>query len=348
MKALVITLSLILTIASKVSACSGINEPEIQALIKAAKEVDDLFEDPNNFPFDGSNEKQERILNEDRMIPSAKSDATIGTVSVISNSSPNVESLGNGVKIGKSCILTEAHVLYKNVETKMSENNKGQFDGKITFSRGFGDKKETFKASVFFQMTKKDVDYHIAKVEVNGKISQKRVFYGHNDLVLLKLENHSDSNYKKTKVIYPSVMDAQAKKNPVMISCTGSPSHRTEKTYGSCKGSDFLWTQKGARIFYDHHNGKDSGNLGLGYASNLVASPGMSGGACSLYNQEDTIIGLVSNGFNSTIDGEFAAPKIFVKETGENNARHLSGLHVLNERLNEIGENLQTIVENCK
>ena len=348
MKALVITLSLILTIASKVNACSGINEPEIQALRIAADKMKNLFEDPNYFPFDGTDEVEERKTNEKRMVPASENDESIGTVSVISNSSPGVESLGNAVKIGKSCILTEAHILYSNIENKMSENNKGQFDGKITFSRGFGNQKETFKASVFFQMTKKDVDYHTAKVKVNGKIVEKRVFYGHNDLVLLKLENHSDNNYKKTKVIYPSEMEAQAQTNPVMITCTGSPSHRTEKNYGSCKGSDFLWTQKGARIFYDNDNGKNSDNMGLGYASNLVSSPGMSGGACSLYNQEDTIIGLVSNGFSSTIKGEFIAPKLFLKKAEGNNARHISGLHVLNQRLNEIGENLQTIVENCK
>lgn len=348
MKFLVVTLSAILIVAGKVNACNGINEPEIQALIKTAQEVDDLFEDPNIFPFYGLDEEQERRLNEDRIVPSEKEDANIGVVSVISNSSPGVESLGNGVKIGKSCIVTAAHVLYKYVKTKISENNKGPFDGKLTFSRGFGEKKETFEASVFFQMTRKDVDYHIVKVEKNGRIVEVRRFYGHNDLVLLKLENHSDNNYKKTKVIYPSVMDAQAKEHPVMITCTGSPSHRTEKTYGSCNGSDFLWTQRGVRIFYDDHNGRDSGNLGFGYASNLVTSSGMSGGACSLYNQEDAIVGLVSNAFNTTIEGAFSAPRLFLRRMEFNNESYLSGLHVLDERLSEIGENLKTIVENCK
>ncbi len=86
------------------------------------------------------------------------------------------------------------------------------FNNSIKFQVGSGKDAKEHKASVFFQMTKEGVDFKTENYKeitnVNGKqverIIKKRVFNGHNDLVLLKLDHHSDNYFKKTSVVNPT------------------------------------------------------------------------------------------------------------------------------------------------
>lgn len=346
MKALITILTLILITAQNSKACKGFQEPEVKDVVASAQELSDFVSDDANFTSlkEMSSEDQKQTNLKQAMQPvdfSTKQheiDAmAMGDLMVESNTSRGVETArGSAYKIGKSCIVTASHVLYGSADQEMSDTNRAKYNGKIKFVRA-GDKKE-MNASVFFQMTKKD-DYKV--------IDGNRHFKGHSDIVILKLDNYSDNNYKKVKVTNSSELLKNV--NPAIgkkITCMGSPSHMTEKNFGSCKGSDFQWKQENARIFKE-----DESKRNLGIITNAAFSPGMSGGACFLAENTNELIGIAVNGYMTNNQNELVMPDVEFSNGAytSKNARHIATFHQLDQRMrNELGFGLDQLNNFCK
>ncbi len=272
MKAVILILSLILVASNKSNACNVVDNEDLNAVIEAAAEVKAMVENDEDYLKIGNkfSSKAQKGINAAALEPINFNEEkhrldyyTLGNIQVETKDIDGSSGVatGSAIKIGKSCVLTTAHTLYGSGYQEMQSSNKGKFNNSIKFQVGSGKDAKEHKASVFFQMTKEGVDFKTENYKeitnVNGKqverIIKKRVFNGHNDLVLLKLDHHSDNYFKKTSVVNPtSLFNGVNEEIGKKISCHGSPIHMTSQTYGSCKGSEFKWKQENARVFaYD-------------------------------------------------------------------------------------------------
>lgn len=348
MKAIILILVLILVKVSSAVACEGIGSEAMQALVASAKSMKKYVVGDANFSKIRATVpvKIQKKLNEAGMEPIDFSDPkhhldyqVLGDIEVdtFDDKGNKGTAIGSAVKIGKSCIITSAHTLYQSMKQEMSEDNQGSFDKTIKFNRGHGKDAKSFTASVFFQMTKPGIDY-VAK-------EGKRLFHGHNDLVVLKLNNHSDNYFRKISVMKPEQVVNNS--NPQLgkeMMCQGSPYYKTSKTYGSCKGSDYRWKQENARVFED-----DLSDEKGGMSTNVASGPGMSGGPCYLNDNPNEVFALVSNGFHGTETSPTLPNLEFGGNYAGGNARYVSLFHVLDERMkSELGYGLDEISEKCK
>lgn len=363
MKALILIIGLILVTSNSSNACdiAGI---DIRELIENADEVSKFVENDEDYKNIGDLPADEQeYYSSLAMKPidfNSEDHKTLGDVKVETVGNDGLSkgiSFGSGVKIGRSCVLTAAHVLYGSGYQKISSEHNAKFDGKIYFILGSGNNKKIIDASVFFKMTSPNIDFYSIETKkiavVKGKKitnSKKiRIFYGHSDLVILKLDNASDDNYKKIAAIKPEELfsdknyDIEAGRK---VFCQGSPTHVGElliKT--SCKASDFKWEQKNARIFSD-----DDITTRRGVLSNLASSEGMSGGPCYLNDKPGYVFGVVVNG-PAKYHGKTPMPliKFNNKNFVAGNASSIGLLHKLDQRLKaELGYGLDKISENCK
>lgn len=363
MKALILLLSLMPMASSASSVCSIVDNEDLSAVIEAAAEVKAMVESDRDYlkierKF---SPKVQKEINAAALEPINFNDDkhkldyyTLGNIEVETkdvNGSRGIAT-GSAIKIGKSCVLTTAHTLYESGYQEMQSSNKGEFTGNIVFIVGSGNDAKRHKASVFFQMTKDGVDFktrnHIEISVADGfkRIVKKRVFPGHHDLIILRLENYSDQYFKRILVVNPkNLFNGVNEDIGIKISCHGSPIHMTSQTYSSCKGSDFKWKQENARVFAD-----DARSLN-GVYTNAVASEGMSGGPCYLNSEPGQVFGLLSSGRMRDHKNNLELPDIkFDKHNYiSGNVRYVGLLHVLDERLKaEFGYGLDKIPENCK
>lgn len=348
MKALILILSLILIAAEKSQACKGLQEPEVRDVIAAAEELKEFVRDDAKFPSikDMSSEDQKNANAQAAMQPIDFSDKkhkidqfALGDLVVESNVKGGTQKLqGSAYKVGKSCIVTAAHVLYPTSNQEMSENNKAAYNGKIKFVRGSGDEKKEISASVFFQMTKKD-DYKL----INGE----RHFKGNSDIVVLKLDKYEDNYFKTIKVASPEqLLKNVDPKVGRKVTCMGSPSHMTQKNYGTCSGDEFKWKQENARIF-----SKDITTFESGLVTNAAFSPGMSGGACFLAEDTNQVVGLAVNGYIADKNGNLVMPNINLESTDNvnKNVRHIATFSKLDQRMkSELGYGVNDLEKFCK
>ncbi len=363
MKALILLLGLMPMVSNASSACSIVENEDLSAVIEAAAEVKAMVESDSDYLKIGRkfSPKAQKEINSAALEPidfnedKHKLDYyTLGNIEVETkdvNGSRGIAT-GSAIKIGKSCVLTTAHTLYESGYQEMQSSNKGEFTGNIVFIVGSGNDAKRHKASVFFQMTKEGVDFKIINYKetrvADGfeRIVKKRVFPGHHDLIILRLENYSDQYFKRILVVNPKkLFNGVNEDTGIKISCHGSPIHMTSQTYSSCKGSDFKWKQENARVFAD-----DARSLN-GVYTNAVASEGMSGGPCYLSSEPGQVFGLLSSGRMRDHKNNLELPDIkFDKQNYiSGNVRYVGLLHVLDERLKaELGYGLDKIPENCK
>lgn len=348
MKALILIISLILVATQKSQACKGLQEPEMQDVVAAASELSEFVSDDAKFPSikDMSSEDQKNANAQAAMQPINFSDKkhqvdqfALGDLVVESNVKGGAQTLqGSAYKIGKSCIVTAAHVLYPTTNQEMSENNKASYNGKIKFVRGKAGETIETAASVFFQMTKKD-DYRVVKGE--------RHFKGNSDIVILKLNNYQDDYFKTIRVASPEeLLKNVDSKVGRKVTCMGSPSHMTQKNYGTCSGADFKWKQENARIF-----SKDNTTGELGIRTNAAFSPGMSGGACFLAENTNQVVGLAVNGYITDQNGKLTMPNINMEstDTAEKSQRHIATFDKLDQRMkSELGYGIKDLEKFCK
>lgn len=348
MKALILILSLILIAAEKSQACKGLEEPEIQDVIAAAEELKKFVSDDAKFPsiINMSSKDQKDANAQAAMQPIDFSDKkhkidqfALGDLVVETNVKGVIQkNQGSAYKVGKSCIVTAAHVLYPTTNQEMSENNKATYNGKIKFVRGNGAEKIETSASVFFQMTKKD-DYRL----VNGE----RHFKGNSDIVVLKLDNYQDNYFKTIKVASPEqLLKNVDPKVGRKVTCMGSPSHMTQKNYGTCSGDEFKWKQENARIF-----SQDISSDKKGIRTNAAFTSGMSGGACFLSEDINNVVGLAVNGYESNNNGVSEMPNINIDstDTTSKNIRHIATFSQLDQRMiAELGYGIKDLEKFCK
>lgn len=348
MKTLILIISLILVVTQKIQACDGLQEPKIQEVVAAAAELSAHVGKDSKFLLikDMSSEKQKKINEQWAMQPINFADQkhqidqfALGDLVVESNVIGGAQKIeGSAYKVGKSCIVTAAHVLYPTTNQEMSESNKAAYKGSIKFVRGNGVEKIETSASIFFQMTKAD-DYSV----VDGK----RHFKGNSDIVILKLNNYQDNYFKTIKVASPEELLKNVDyKIGRKVTCMGSPSHMTQKKYGTCNGNDFKWKQENARIFSED---KSTGELGI--ATNAAFSPGMSGGACFLAENTNQVIGLAVNGYLADENGTLTMPNINMEstDTSEKNQRHIATFNKLDQRMkSELGYGIEELEKYCK
>lgn len=350
-------------VSSASSVCSIVDNEDLSAVIEAAAEVKAMVESDSDYlkierKF---SPKVQKEINAAALEPINFNEEkhtldyyTLGNIEVETkdvNGSRGIAT-GSAIKIGKSCVLTTAHTLYDSGYQEMQSSNQGEFKGNVAFVIGSGKDAKKLKASVFFQMTKESIDFKtenyrkITIADGTERLVRKRKFYGHHDLILLRLENYSDQYFKKTLVINPKKLfngvDEEVGKK---ISCHGSPIHMTSKTYSSCKGTDFKWKQENARVFADDTIRKH------GVYTNAVASEGMSGGPCYLNDNPEKVFALISNMYGRDHENNLELPdiKFDTHNYKSGNVRYVGLLHVLDERLKaELGYGLDKISENCK
>lgn len=346
MKALILIISLILVATQKSQACKGLQEPEMQAVVAAASELSAFVSDDAKFPSikDISSEDQKTTNAQAAMQPINFSDEkhkidkfAIGDLVVESNVKGGTQTFqGSAYKVGKSCIVTAAHVLYPTTNQEMSENNKEAYNGKIKFVRGSGSEKTETSASIFFKMTRKN-DFSV--------FEGKRHFKGNSDIVILKLDSQ-DRYFKSIQVTSPEELLKNV--NPEVgrkVTCMGSPSHMTKQKFGTCSGSDFKWKQENARIFPN-----EVSKVTFGIRTNAAFTPGMSGGACFLSENMDQVIGIAVNGYN-TASEEIVMPNINLNntDTDTKNQRYIATFDQLNKRMKgELGYGVDELEKYCK
>lgn len=362
MKALILILSLILVASNNSNACNLAQDKELRKLSEMADEVTKLVENDEDYKNIGDlpADQQEHYSSLAMKPIDFKDNKTLGDIKVETLGNDGLSrgiSSGSGVKIGRSCVLTTAHVLYGSGYQEISSEHNGKFNGKIKFILGTGENKRTMDASVFFQMTTPNVDYYTKETKktfiIKGKkvvkTIKERIFYGHNDPIILKLDNGADDNYRKVDVVTPEELFSDASFDIEVgrkISCQGSPTHVAEllkKT--SCKASDIKWEQNNARIFSD-----DDITTRNGIISNVASSEGMSGGPCYLNDNPDYVFGVVANGHTKDSNGKTLMPLIKFKDKNfaAGNASHIGLLHKLDERLKEkLHYGLKDIAEKC-
>lgn len=329
-------------------SCKGLDEPEIKEVIAAARELAEFVEDDEKFPAikNMSSADQKAANAQAAMQPIDFTEEkhridryALGEVVIESNVNGGTQRLrGSAYKISRSCIVTAAHVLYPTTKQEMSEKNKAAYNGTIKFIRGNGTEKIENYAAIYFQMTK-NYDYTLLR--------GARLFKGNSDIVILKLYNYHDNYFKAAKVHSPE----ELLKNVVpevgrKVTCMGSPSHMTQKTYGNCSGSDFKWKQDNARIF-----SKDISLMENGIVTNAALSPGMSGGACYLAEEPNQVIGLGVNGHNYDENRRLAMPNINLesKDSINMNVRHIATFDKLDERMkSELGYRIHDLDKYCK
>jgi hypothetical protein len=363
MKTLTLIISLMLAVSNNSNACEIAGNEVLSSIIEAAAEVKAMVENDNDYLKIGNkfSSKSQEGINAAALEPINFNEEkhrldyyTLGNIEFIGKDKYGSSglALGSAIKVGKSCVLTTAHTFYDSGFQEMQSSNQGEFKGNIAFVIGSGKDAKKHKASVYFQMTKEGIDFktenyrEITVADGTERLVRKRNFYGHHDLILLRLENYSDQYFKKTLVINPKKLfngvDEEVGKK---ISCHGSPVHMTSQTYGSCKGSDLKWKQENARVFADDINSAS------GVYTNTVTSEGMSGGPCYLNENSEYVFGLVSGGYIRTHKGELKFPEIKFNTHNyqSGNVRYIGLLHVLDERLKaELGYGLDKISENCK
>lgn len=329
-------------------ACNGLEEPEIKEVIAAAKELAEFVSDDKKFTAikNMSSEDQKAANAQAAMQPINFSEKqhkidefALGNLIVESNANGEMqEIIGTAYKISRSCIVTAAHILYPTTNQLISKNNREIYNGKIKFVTGNGDNKNEILASVFFQMTNNSE---------NAVFEGERRFKGYNDIVILKLYNHQDSHFKTIKVASPEqLLNNVDPKIGRKITCMGSPSHMTKKTFGTCSGANFKWKQENARIFHE-----DPFSTKLGIRTNAAFSPGMSGGPCFLAEDTSQVVGLAVNGFLTDKKGNLVMPNINLEstDTAEKNVRHMATFNQLDERMKaELGYGLKDLDKHCK
>ena len=354
MKSLIIILTLIQVVGFQVEACSGLNEPEIKALIDDSNSLEKFLTDAKFPKMVQVSKEDQKSMSAARMIPLSQNDENYSsdyqTTGRVEISSPNGDEIGygTGFKISGSCVMVSAHVLYNQFHPQVEQNGKKVYKNKVKFVRGLGGKKQVQDAEIFFQMTEQGTDFNY---DENGKPK----FYGDNDLIILRLKNpnkangyHSDPYYKNLKVLSPAqVVKGMNTDLGKQIRCVGLPYYKTSKEYGSCKGSDFLWHQDNARVFEQNLS---QGKLGM--ASNVAAGPGMSGGHCALKDSksaDNSVFAVVANGFMGNLNSPTMPDVNFEGDYAGGSARYLSLLNVLDRRMTkELGFGLDKIKEKCK
>jgi len=334
-------------VAQGASACKGLDEPEIKDVIAAARELAEFVESDEKFPSikDMSSEDQKAANLQAAMQPIDFSEPrhridryALGDVVVESKVDGGTQTLqGSGYKISRSCLVTAAHVLYPTTKQQMSEQNRAVYNGKISFVRGDGQEKQEILATVFFQMTKPD-DYRI--------VDKERHFKGGSDILVLRL-SEADNYFKPVTVISPDdLLKNVDRRVGRKITCMGSPSHMTKKKYGNCDGTEFKWKQENARFF-----SKDITLDYSGLVTNLVASPGLSGGVCHFPEDSSKIIGMAVNGYILDKHGNLAMPNINFQSTDTiyYNTRHIAPFNLLDKRMKaELGYGLKDLDKHCK
>lgn len=345
MKTIIIILTLIQVLSTQSRACDYNNEA-IRRVILLADEVESLLGDDSRYESISSDYKPkiQKIKASRAMKPINPTNQdgqieynTVGNV-VISSSNGGQLRIGSGFKIGKSCVITSAHVLFESLDVSVNDRDYNEFNGKIKFERGGNSGLGSVNAKVFFKMTNEKEDFELKTLNGNKQV---RAFKGHNDLVILKLEK-ADDNFKKIAVRDPKSFSSINPNIGEKISCQGSPSHAVDKTYGNCSGAEFLWEQKNARIFDNHQK--------YGLSTNLASSAGMSGGSCLLNNKPEEVFAVVSSGFSEAINGKYIMPNLKFSEGNIENgaARYLSLFHILDKRMKkELGYGLDKIADNC-
>lgn len=332
---------------STASTCGGFIEPAISRLIRIAQQGKWSVVPDSKFIKSGETFKRDlqKQLNASMMQPIDFEDPlhkldyrVLGQVLVqtVNPLGQPVVSSGSAVKVGKSCVVTSAHTLYESARQQITSDNAGPFDRDIHFVRGLGKEAQAFRAQIFFQMTKPEVDYK----ERRGR----RMFYGHSDIVLLKLVEHSDEFFKTITAVSPDRLAKDV--NPHLgrlMTCMGSPYYKTAVAYGSCAGSEFRWKQENARVFKDDIHGG-------GVFSNLAAGPGMSGGPCYLNDTPASVFAIVQGGFGDSDPLVPSIPNLFLGDDYAGaDATYLSLFHLLEQRLQiERGLAISQIAEMCK
>tara|TARA_B110001454_G_C12723340_1_gene436858 strand:- start:74527 stop:75561 length:1035 start_codon:yes stop_codon:yes gene_type:complete len=327
MKALAMIITLILT-QQVLASNSCFDTQAVKDLIAASKELDECFDkDVNNCNIDKMSVEDQRELNSQRLIPHDRTKDTLmndATGAVSANFDSSVEA-ASGQKISSCHIITSAHLLYKNTNVQVDNQDfpalkdSEQFD--INFHSGQTCDARLFEksvgAQVYFKMTDAGKDFVCSKQDNSGKCLERR-FFGKSDLVILKLKNYNknDKNFFKLKTT-PNAISAAGDR----VNCWGYPEYNNQIKLSKDMSDKMLWFQKDAKIF--------NGNYDRGVLTNAIAYPGMSGGGCVASAKPNELIGVFAAGNSAT---GHSAVEVTAKTADTKSANFLSSFQTLAER----------------
>ncbi len=290
MKAAFLIVILILVSKAKASD-SCFNNKELQDLIAFQEKMNHCFTGPKNgCGIDSLSAEDQIEANRQRVLPFNREagdgfmNKATGEIEVTFGEYRGAGSMetvtASGQKISSCHVLTVAHLFYTDFDFPVDSK-----DMKIAFKTGQTcDPKDPFEntitgAKVAFKMTNwsKDKpelrDYNCGEYK-NGKCIS-REFYGHKDLVIIKLPKGS---YVKNDPNHFTINTNPPSQTVNRVDCWGYP--------GS---GGTLYMQKGAQSF-----GDENGKSPLGVITNAIAYKGMSGGGCVSPSNPRELIGLLA------------------------------------------------------
>ena len=340
MKALMVILTLILT-GEVYASNSCFSNQEIVDLIKASKALDKCFaSDDNNCKFKEKTIEEQKARNARRLIPLDRTldggfmDRTTGMVSA-EFATEGYMVTATAQKISRCHIITSAHLLF--ADGKVSTQAKTS----INFKTGQTcDSNNPFaiktSASVLFKMTKEKIDFDCDRFDKYGGC-ERRKFYGHSDLVILKLDNYD----KKDKSFF-TLNTSNPSNHPIgqRVNCWGFPGHNENIKLTAPQSKMLLWSQKDAQIFGDL-----DGQSAYGVLTNAIAYHGMSGGGCVVQSNPRELVGLIAN--ENSANGK-SAINVQPSTATTDGANYLSAFHELDKRYtSETGKKLSDLDKEC-
>lgn len=349
MKSLV--LILIMIISDRVLAGNSCFQSQpIIDLIEASKALDICFaSDDNPCAFKEKTIEEQKVRNSRRLVPYDREsgDSIMNTATGIvqvnfgkySGRDSEQEVAASGQKISRCHIITSAHLLYTDAKLPVNSNNLTiQFQTGQTCDQR-NPYKESVSASVHFNMVDENTDFVCGFNDKYGKC-EMRLFYGHSDLVILKLNKYDKKDPKFFSLNTTDPNGPNKLESGQRVNCWGYPGHKPELKLDKEVSDLFLWHQTDAQIF-----GDNNGQYSKGMLTNAMGYHGMSGGGCAIASKPTELVGLFAN--PNKVGGR-AAIDITPGKAIATGANFLSNFHVLEKRyFQKTGKHLSDLDKEC-
>ena len=308
----------------------------IQDLIETSEELDDCFSsDDDKCKLKKKSPDVQANLNSSRLAPLNRKlgdmfmDRATGTVTV---TFPNGDMFSaSAEKISRCHVITSAHLIFADGNVPVASKDYAlRFRSGQSCDTSKAWETEASAKLYFAMLTAADYDCKDAACS-------HRLFRGHTDLVLLKLEHFDkiDRSFFSLSSIRPKFFTHGQK-----INCFGYTPSVNKANLSDAESRMYLWFQKDARMF-----GDDNGRSHKGVLTNAVTRKGMSGGGCVMPTNARELVGVFSK--DNKGGGN---PAIYV--TPSNIASHapnyLSSFHELSERyMRTTGKRLDNLDREC-
>jgi hypothetical protein len=223
--------------------------PKIQGLINASKELDSCFVDISSDPCGLKllTIEEQRDVNSQRLVPLNRIEQPFfnDAVGIISTDVHEKTPVATAQRVSSCHLITSAHLFYKDGSVPVSPQEVPVPSDHVSAYFHFGQTcsavrtRESTSARVIFKMTREGIDFVCDGKDSSG-ICVRRHFYGKSDIVILRVEDGGRSNNYFD--IAPSV--ALNPRQGANVNCWGFPSHNQYLNLDKNLSNMLLWHQK--------------------------------------------------------------------------------------------------------